>query len=142
MDKEKILNDLRVIIMDIYGGTNLSSEAITLDSNIHNDLGLDSMDMVELIMKLEQKYDFRLTAKEEEKLLLMRPTVENVVDKVIEIVAKTPAQSVSCSASENVSLESIAQEIRQELQKFAGLPKQKISFTVEKTDSGYKLSCK
>ncbi len=142
MDKEQVLSDLRIIIMDIYGGANLSSEAITLDSNIHNDLGLDSMDMVELIMKLEQKYNFRLTAKEEEKLLLMRPTVGNVVDKVIEIVAKTPAQSVSDNASENGSLESIAQKIRQELQMFAGLPEQKISFTIEKTDSGYKLSCK
>lgn len=144
MDKEKILNDLKVIITEVYGGTNLSNEAITMDSNISNDLGLDSMDMVELIVKLEEKYDFRLTAKEEEELILKQNTVtiKNVVDKVAEIVEKLPVQSVSDNASGNVSLESIAHEIRQKLQKFAELTDKKISFTIEKTDNGYKLSCK
>ncbi len=143
MDKEKILNDLKVIITEVYGGTNLSNEAITMDSNISNDLGLGSMDMVELIMKLEEKYDFRLTAKEEEELILKQNTVtiKNVVDKVAEIVEKLPVQSVSDNASGNVSLESIAHEIRQKLQKFAELTDKKISFTIEKTDNGYKLTC-
>lgn len=141
MDKEKILNDLRIIIMEIDRGTYLKSEAITMDSNISNDLGLDSMDMVELIMKLEEKYKFRLTAKEEEELILMPPTVENIVEKIIKIVEE-PVQSVSDNASGNVSLESIAHEIRQKLQKFAELTDKKISFTIEKTDNGYKLSCK
>ena len=141
MDKEKILNDLRNIIMEIDRGTYLKSEAITMDSNISNDLGLDSMDMVELIMKLEEKYNFRLTAKEEEKLILMPPTVENIVERIIKIVEE-PVQSVSDNASGNVSLESIAHEIRQKLQKFAELTDKKISFTIEKTDNGYKLSCK
>ena len=141
MDKEKILNDLRIIIMEIDRGTYLKSEAITMDSNISNDLGLDSMDMVELIMKLEEKYNFRLTAKEEEKLILMPPTVENIVERIIKIVEE-PVQSVSDNASGNVSLESIAHEIRQKLQKFAELPNRKISFAIEKTDNGYKLSCK
>lgn len=141
MDKEKILNDLRIIIMEIDRGTYLKSEAITMDSNISNDLGLDSMDMVELIMKLEEKYNFRLTAKEEEKLILMPPTVENIVEKIIKIVEE-PVQSVSDNASGSVSLESIAHEIRQKLQKFAELPDKKISFAIEKTDNGYKLSCK
>ena len=141
MDKEKILNDLRNIIMEIDRGTYLKSEAITMDSNISNDLGLDSMDMVELIMKLEEKYDFRLTAKEEEELILMPPTVENIVERIIKIVEE-PVQSVSDNASGNVSLESIAHEIRQKLQKFAELPNRKISFAIEKTDNGYKLSCK
>lgn len=141
MDKEKILNDLRIIIMEIDRGTYLKSEAITMDSNISNDLGLDSMDMVELIMKLEEKYNFRLTAKEEEKLILMPPTVENIVERIIKIVEE-PVQSVSDNASGNVSLESIAHEIRQKLQKFAELTDKKISFAIEKTDNGYKLSCK
>ena len=141
MDKEKILNDLRIIIMEIDRGTYLKSEAITMDSNISNDLGLDSMDMVELIVKLEEKYNFRLTAKEEEKLILMPPTVENIVERIIKIVEE-PVQSVSDNASGNVSLESIAHEIRQKLQKFAELPDKKISFAIEKTDNGYKLSCK
>ena len=144
MDKEKILNDLRIIIMEIDRGTYLKSEAITMDSNISNDLGLDSMDMVELIVKLEEKYNFRLTAKEEEELILKQNTItiKNVVDKVAEIVEKLSVQSVSDNASGNVSLESIAHEIRQKLQKFAELPDKKISFAIEKTDNGYKLSCK
>ncbi|MBE6453821.1 MAG: hypothetical protein E7017_02920 [Alphaproteobacteria bacterium] len=142
-NKDKIFNDLKVIITEVYGGTNLSNEAITMDSNISNDLGLGSMDMVELIMKLEEKYDFRLTAKEEEELILKQNTItiKNVVDKVAEIVEKLPVQSVSDNASGNVSLESIAHEIRQKLQKFAELPDKKISFTIEKTDNGYKLTC-
>lgn len=143
-NKDKIFNDLKVIITEVYGGTNLSNEAITMDSNISNDLGLGSMDMVELIMKLEEKYDFRLTAKEEEELILKQNTItiKNVVDKVAEIVEKLPVQSVSDNASGNVSLESIAHEIRQKLQKFAELTDKKISFTIEKTDNGYKLSSK
>jgi acyl carrier protein len=54
----------------------LDPNAITLESNISDDLGADSLDAVELIMALEEEYDITIETEDAENL----HTVGDVVD--------------------------------------------------------------
>lgn len=56
----------------------VSPEAIKLDSKIMEDLGADSLDIVELVMALEEKFEVEIPDSEAEKLV----TVQNVVDYI------------------------------------------------------------
>ena len=60
---------------------NDSPEAVTLVSKIIEDLGADSLDVVELVMALEEKFDIQIPDTEAEKLI----SIQNVVDYVEKI---------------------------------------------------------
>jgi acyl carrier protein len=53
------------------------------ESNFANDLGADSLDVVELVMALEEEFDIEVPDEAAEKLL----TVKSVVDYINERVA-------------------------------------------------------
>lgn len=56
----------------------ISAEVIELDSHIEDDLGADSLDIVEIVMELEKEFD--VTVDEEKVYSLTR------VNKVIEFI--------------------------------------------------------
>ena len=60
---------------------NVSPEAVKLESKIIEDLGADSLDVVELVMALEEKYDIQIPDTEAEKLI----SIQNVVDYIEKI---------------------------------------------------------
>ena len=60
---------------------NVSPEAVKLESKIIEDLGADSLDVVELVMALEEKFDIQIPDTEEEKLI----SIQNVVDYIEKI---------------------------------------------------------
>lgn len=60
---------------------NVSPEAVKLESKIIEDLGADSLDVVELVMALEEKFDIQIPDTEAEKLI----SVQNVVDYIEKI---------------------------------------------------------
>ena len=62
---------------------NVSEDAIKLESKIVDDLNADSLDVVELVMALEEKFDIEIPDSEAEKLI----TIQNVVDYVDSIKA-------------------------------------------------------
>lgn len=57
---------------------NVDAEEITLESSIIDDLGADSIDLIELIMNLEEEYGISIADEEAVKL----KTVGDVVDFV------------------------------------------------------------
>lgn len=57
---------------------NVSPEAVKLESKIIEDLGADSLDVVELVMALEEKFDIQIPDTEAEKLI----SIQNVVDYI------------------------------------------------------------
>ena len=59
-------------------------ESITLDTDIFDDLGADSLDVVELVMSIEEEYDIVIT---EERASNVR-TVGQVVDLLEELMKK------------------------------------------------------
>ncbi len=45
----------------------MNEEEITLDSRLVHDLGVDSLDMIEIIMALEEEYDMEIPDEDAEK---------------------------------------------------------------------------
>lgn len=54
---------------------------LSLDSHFINDLGLDSLDHVEVIMAMEDEFGFEIPDMDAEKLLRPRDVVQYVADK-------------------------------------------------------------
>lgn len=56
----------------------IDTEDITMESSFIEDLGADSLDIVELLMALEEEFDIEIPDEEAEKLV----TVGDVVDYI------------------------------------------------------------
>ena len=54
---------------------NIDEDEITMDSTFTDDLGADSLDVVELVMALEEKFEVEIPDSEAEKL----KTIQDVV---------------------------------------------------------------
>lgn len=73
MTKEEIFTDLKPIIAD---SLSRQEEEVTLTADFSNDLGADSLDVVQTIQDIEKKFNIVLSDTEVEKVT----TVQNVVD--------------------------------------------------------------
>uniref|UniRef100_A0A6G1SA10 Acyl carrier protein n=1 Tax=Aceria tosichella TaxID=561515 RepID=A0A6G1SA10_9ACAR len=72
--RERIL-----LVLRLYDKVN--PEKLTLDSHFVNDLGLDSLDHVEIIMELENEFNFDIPDKDAETLVTPRHILKYIVDK-------------------------------------------------------------
>lgn len=75
MSKEQIAETVIAIIEERLG---VSASDITLEKNIINDLGADSLDSVELIMSIEQKFDISIPEEAAENIKTVGDIVEYV----------------------------------------------------------------
>ena len=57
---------------------NVSPEEVKPEANFVNDLGADSLDVVEMIMALEEKFEIEIPDSEAEKI----ETVQDVIDYI------------------------------------------------------------
>ena len=79
MDFEKI----REIMVDTLS---CDGDRITMDSRLNEDLGIDSLDAVELVMALEEAYNIKIPDDEAEATPIV--TVKDAIDKVAEKLAE------------------------------------------------------
>lgn len=75
MNSEEIFEKVKSIIIEQLGVTETS---ITLEASFIDDLGADSLDIVELIMALEEEFDIEIPDADAEKVV----TVGDVVDYI------------------------------------------------------------
>ena len=75
MSSEEIFEKIKGIIVEQLG---VVEGDITLDASFIDDLGADSLDIVELIMALEEEYDIEIPDEDAEKVV----TVQDVVDYI------------------------------------------------------------
>ena len=79
MDSEEVFERVKKIIVEQLGVTEGS---VTLDASFIDDLGADSLDIVELVMALEEEFDIEIPDSDAGKVT----TVSDVVDYIKENV--------------------------------------------------------
>lgn len=72
---EEIFNEVKDIIVEQLG---VEAEKVTMEASFIDDLGADSLDIVELIMALEEKYDTEIADEVAEKMVTVKDVVEHI----------------------------------------------------------------
>ncbi len=76
-DVEQVTQRLKEIIAEQLG---ISEEEIVPEASFVDDLGADSLDLVELIMALEEEFDMEISDEEAEKI----QTVQDAINYILE----------------------------------------------------------
>ena len=79
MSSEEVFEKVKGIIVEQLGVT---EETVTMEASFIDDLGADSLDIVELVMALEEEFDIEIPDADAEKVV----TVGDVVDYIKENV--------------------------------------------------------
>lgn len=78
MDEKEILEKIKEVVVDKLEA---DAEEVTLESHFIDDLGADSLDVVELIMGLEDEFDIEISDEEAEDLLTVGDAVTFIVER-------------------------------------------------------------
>lgn len=79
MSSEEIFDKIKSIIVDQLGVT---ETAVTMEASFIDDLGADSLDIVELIMALEEEFDTEIPDEDAEKIVTVNDVVDYIKDHV------------------------------------------------------------
>ena len=79
MSTEEVFEKVKAIIVEQLG---VAEASVTMEASFIDDLGADSLDIVELVMALEEEFDIEIPDADAEKVT----TVGDVVDYIKENV--------------------------------------------------------
>ena len=79
MSSEEIFEKVKNIIVEQLG---VAETAITTEASFIDDLGADSLDIVELIMALEEEFDIEIPDADAEKVTTVNDVVEYIKEHV------------------------------------------------------------
>lgn len=75
MNPDAIFEKVKEVIVDQLG---VEDEAINTETSFIDDLGADSLDIVELIMALEEEFDLQIPDSEAEKIATVGDVIEYI----------------------------------------------------------------
>ena len=79
MSSEEIFEKVKDIIVEQLG---VAEGAVTQEASFIDDLGADSLDIVELIMALEEEFDLEIPDADAEKVVAVGDVVEYIKENV------------------------------------------------------------
>ena len=79
MSSEEVFEKVKNIIVEQLGATESS---VTMEASFIDDLGADSLDIVELIMALEEEFDIEIPDADAEKVVTVGDVVEYIKENV------------------------------------------------------------
>ena len=79
MSSEEVFDKVKEIIVEQLG---VAENAVTEDASFIDDLGADSLDIVELIMALEEEFDMEIPDADAEKVVTVGDVVDYIKDHV------------------------------------------------------------
>ncbi len=79
MSSEEVFEKVKAIIVEQLGVTD---SAVTMEASFIDDLGADSLDIVELVMALEEEFDIEIPDTDAEKVVAVSDVVEYIKENV------------------------------------------------------------
>lgn len=79
MNQDEIFDKVKEIIIEQLG---VPENSINLEASFIDDLGADSLDIVELIMALEEEFDLEIPDGDAEKVVTVGDVVDYIKDNV------------------------------------------------------------
>ena len=79
MSTEEIFEKIKAIIVDQLG---VAEASVTMEASFIDDLGADSLDIVELVMALEEEFDMEIPDSDAEKVVTVSDVVEYIKENV------------------------------------------------------------
>ena len=79
MNTEEVFEKVKAIIVEQLGVT---ESAVTMEASFIDDLGADSLDIVELVMALEEEFDIEIPDTDAEKVVAVSDVVEYIKENV------------------------------------------------------------
>ncbi len=77
MNQEDIFEKVKKIIVEQLG---VAETSVTMEASFIDDLGADSLDIVELIMALEEEFDMEIPDEDAEKIVSVSDVVDYIKD--------------------------------------------------------------
>lgn len=78
MNENEILEKLKNIIVDQLG---VENEQVVPGANFIDDLGADSLDIVELVMAIEEEFDIQIEDADAENIVTVKDVIEYIKNK-------------------------------------------------------------
>ena len=79
MDTEEVFEKIKGIRVEQLG---VAEASVTMESSFIDDLGADSLDIVELVMALEEEFDIEIPDADAEKVTTVGEVVEYIKENV------------------------------------------------------------
>ena len=79
MSSEEVFEKVKGIIVEQLGVT---EDTVTSEASFIDDLGADSLDIVELVMALEEEFDIEIPDTDAEKVVAVSDVVEYIKENV------------------------------------------------------------
>ena len=79
MSSEEVFDKIKEIIVEQLG---VAENSVTEEASVIDDLGADSLDIVELIMALEEEFDIEIPDTDAEKIVTVGDVVDYIKDNV------------------------------------------------------------
>jgi acyl carrier protein len=76
MDRQKVMEDIRGILVEQLG---VEADEVREESSFQEDLNADSLDLVELIMEMEDRFQLKIPDEDAEKIVTVGDAVDYVV---------------------------------------------------------------
>lgn len=79
METEEIFEKVKTVIVEQLG---IDEESVKMDSSFLDDLGADSLDIVEFIMALEEEFGLEIPDEDIEKIVTVKDVVEYISENI------------------------------------------------------------
>ncbi len=79
MNTEEVFEKVKAIIVEQLG---VVESSVEMEASFIDDLGADSLDIVELVMALEEEFDMEIPDADAEKVVTVGDVVEYIKDNV------------------------------------------------------------
>ena len=79
MSTEEVFEKVKAIIVEQLG---VSEASVAMEASFIDDLGTDSLDIVELVMALEEEFDMEIPDSDAEKVVSVGDVVEYIKENV------------------------------------------------------------